>query len=81
MGAGRCCPSRGGSPPVQGRSGGRRLAPFIARGMAGGGGAERPGAGGLLPPALRQHRRRVSPGTRRKGGPGRFGAGGAARGR
>ncbi|KAL2296068.1 hypothetical protein Nmel_017602 [Mimus melanotis] len=26
--------------------------------MAGGGGAERPGAGGLLPPALRQHRRR-----------------------
>lgn len=35
--------------------------------MAGGGGAERPGAGGLLPPSLRQHRRRVSPGDTPRG--------------
>lgn len=75
MGAGRCSPAQPSSGRVSRYKGvRRRLGPFIAHGMAGGGGAERPGAGGLLPPALRQHRRRVSPGARRGGvraGPGR----------
>lgn len=62
-GAGRC--------RYKARAGGS-AAPFIAHGMAGGGGAERVRAGGLLPPACRQPRRRVSSGT----GPGRGGGSG-----
>lgn len=65
-GAGRC--------RYKARAGGG-AAPFIAHGMAGGGGAERARPGGLLPPACRQPRRRVSSETGGTAGMGRSGGG------